>query len=173
MLLANSSIATEWLVDTDRSRLSFNATQQQAEFEGVFKEFSATIKFDPEDLDNSSIAAVVEMSSVDTQYKERDDYIVMPEWFHIAKWPSANYQANEIYAEGDGWVANGELTLKGITLPVELAFQFIEDKTDNTAKFVGRARLNRLDFQVGTGDWTDTQWIGNPVNVLVDLQLSK
>ncbi len=86
-------------------------------------------------------------------------------------WPESTYTATSAAAADDGWVAAGELSLKGITLPVELAFQFAED--GESASFTGTADLKRLDFNVGTGDWTDTRWVGNEVRVKVDLVLIK
>jgi polyisoprenoid-binding protein YceI len=168
---APTAFAADWQLDPAQSRLSFSATQQKAEFEGVFKEFTADIRFDPDNLDDFRIDAVIQLGSVDTQYRDRDQYIVEPEWFHVAKWPEAAYRAEKVRAADDGWVAEGTLTLKGVTLPVELAFQFAEDESGYAATFTGTAALNRLDFQVGTKDWADTSWVGNRVGVSVDLTL--
>ncbi len=165
--------ATQWQLVPEQSRLGFTAIQQKAEFEGVFKEFSANIVFDPANPADGRLAATIKLGSVDTQYAERDGYLVDPDWFFIERWPEATYRADSIRSGDDGtWVAAGELTIRDVTLPVELTFAFTEDS--DGARFSGTAKLSRLDFNVGNvNGWDDTRWVGDPVTVKVELRLQK
>ena len=117
VLAFGSAQAAEWELMPDFSELRFSATQQKAEFEGVFHDFTTTARFDPKEPDDFRLEAVIKLGSVDTQYRDRDDYIVEPEWFHVAKWPEAVYRADKVRTADDGWIAEGTLTLKGVALP--------------------------------------------------------
>ena len=167
-LVAAPAVAEQWQDGPD-SALRFSAVQQQAQFEGGFTRFSARIDFDPAAPAGGSIAADIDLGSVDTQYADRDEYLRGTEWFHIARWPQAQFRADTIRSAGEGFVASGELSLRGVKQPVDLAFTF--EQTAAGARFIGSADLLRLDFGVGTGDWADTQWVANEVKVMVDLQL--
>ena len=48
-------------------------------------------------------------------------------------------------------------------------FKFVTDS--GTPKLVGTAKLKRLDFGVGQGDWKSTEWVGDNVNVAFSLVL--
>jgi polyisoprenoid-binding protein YceI len=169
LLLVGPALAADWGADPEQSSLAFTARQQDADFQGEFEAFTANISFDPATPDDTRISAVIQLGSVETQNNDRDTTLATPEWFDLVNWPESTYTATSATAANDGWIAAGELALKGVTLPVELAFQFTED--DEGASFTGTAVLRRLDFNVGTGDWTDTRWVGNEVKVDVDLRL--
>ena len=62
-----------------------------------------------------------------------------------------------------GFSAVGSLTLHGVTKDVPIDFQFTQDA--GGAKLTGSAKLNRLDFGVGQGDWKSTEWVGNAVKI--------
>ena len=169
--MSTAAFATDWHTDPAQSSLTFTAIQQRAEFQGEFERFSADIHFDPASPETGSIKATIELASVETQNDERDDYLVLPEWLDVPQWPDSTYRATDIKADGDGFLAAGELTLKGVTLPVDLRFSFTEDSAG--AAFVGTAGLKRMDFNVGTGGWTDTRWVGDPVKIMVNLRLTR
>ncbi|MEE4186610.1 MAG: YceI family protein [Gammaproteobacteria bacterium] len=168
LLACIPAAAADW-EEGPGSTLRFAAVQQGARFEGRFSRFAAHIDFDAAQPGTGSITADIDLGSVDTQYEERDDYLRDPEWFHIARWPQARFRATAIEPADNGFVAHGELTLRGVTQPVDLAFTFTTTATG--ARLAGTASLQRLDFGVGTGDWADTRWVGNDVQVMVDLQL--
>jgi polyisoprenoid-binding protein YceI len=171
LVMSTAAFATDWHTDPVQSSLTFTAIQQRAEFQGEFETFSANIHFDPANPETGRIKATIKLASVETQNDERDDYLVLAEWLDVPQWPDSTYQATRIEADGDDWIATGELTLKGVTLPVDLRFSFTEDGAGAT--FVGTASLKRMDFNVGTGGWMDTRWVGDPVKIMVNLRLTR
>jgi len=166
----SASLAAEWVME-DSSKLGFSARQQRAAFEGVFENFAAQIVFDPSSPETGRIKAQIDMASVNTDYAERDEYLRDFEWFFIESWPTGMFGSDDIVATEEGFLARGTLKLRGISQNVELRFTF--DQTDKKARFIGTADLLRLDFDIGTGDWRDTEQVANEVTVKVDLQLLK
>lgn len=164
--------AAQWLMQPKESKLSFVGTQAGAEFEGTFKKFTADIKFDPKDLAASRFDVKIDVASVDTQDGERDDTMKTADLFDVKRFPAARYVADKFTAAGGNkYNATGKLTIRDVTRDVPIEFTF-EDK-DGSAWLKGTARLKRLDFGVGQGEWKDTSTVANDVKIRFALLLKK
>ena len=77
-----------------------------------------------------------------------------------------------IVARGDGeYEAQGRLTIRDRTRDVPLRFRFTRSAA-GAAVLEGRATLRRLEFGIGAeGDWRDTRWVGDEVEVRFELRL--
>ena len=167
-----ASACIPWRVDYESSRLEFLAVQADAEFVGSFGEFEAHICFAPAVAASSRFDVVVDLTSVDTRNSERDEVLTGPDFFAVARFPKARFVAGEFRGAGsDAYVASGELTLRGVTMPLSLPFRFEASPAGGTATLAGEVTLSRLAFGVGQGDWQDTTWVGDRVRVRFSLQL--
>jgi len=165
-----TAIAAEWAVVPETSSVSFVGVQQGTKFTGRFREFTATINFDPSAPESGSIVGVVQTESVNTRDHDRDAALLDGDWFASSNYPEARFEAASITQADDGsFEAAGELTLKGSTKPATLKFTF--DSTANGAKFSGSMVIDRFAFNVGEG-WNDTSWVGQNVDVNVELDLT-
>lgn len=163
-----------WRVDPARSTLDFVATQLGAEFEGRFRRFDAQIVFAPEDLTGSRFEVTVEPGSADTQEAQRDEALRGPELFDVARFATARFVTTAFRRTGTGrYEATGRLTLRDVTRDVTIAFSFTRHAQGASAwaELIGSARLRRLDFGVGRGDFADTEALGNDVQVRFHLRL--
>jgi polyisoprenoid-binding protein YceI len=149
----------------------FIAVQQGAKFESQFEAFTTAIHFDPARPEAGRITARIDLASVDTGNPERDEVLKGADWFSLARWPRAEFTADRVARDGDGYVARGALTLRGVTGPAALKFRWTPPAPGKPARLVGTARLERLAFGVGQGEWRETTYVGNRVDVLVDIQL--
>jgi polyisoprenoid-binding protein YceI len=171
-LALHVSAATNWVMDPKQSTLQFTGTQAGAQFQGAFKSFTADIKFDPQDLATSQFNVSVDLGSVSTQDKDRDETVKGSDFFGVAKWPRAHYATQTISAKNAvTYVGNGKLTLRDLTRDVPITFTF--QVNGNQAVLKGTAALKRLDFGVGQGEWKDTSSVGNDVAVQFSLALKK
>ena len=162
---------TAWAIDPAQSSLTFEATQMKAPFTGTFKKFDGTILFDPARLEESSAAIKIDMASVDTNSADRDANLPTSPWFFTESFPESKFEAAKFEKTAENaYVAHGNLTIRDVTLPVDLPFT-LEITADpaggQTAKMQGTLTLQRLDYGVGSGDWKDTSTVGNPVVVKV------
>lgn len=152
------------------STLGFSASFQGERFEGQFERFSPRIRFDPARLQDSRFDVAIELGSADTDNPDRDEVLLGPEFFATASHSRARYLATKFrHLGGDRYVADGALTLRGISQPVELKFSWTPGATPVLA---GEARLSRLAFDVGTGDWSDTGLMPDEVLVTTRLRLA-
>jgi polyisoprenoid-binding protein YceI len=174
MLMACSSLAAAatpagYSADPTQSRLEFAGMQAGAEFKGVFHKFSAAVDFSPDALAAAHIDVSVEMSSADSQDKDRDTTMRGADIFDVAHWPTAHYVTRSFAKTATGYSAQGALTLRGVTKDVPIEFQFTP--ASGAAKLVGTATLKRLDFGVGQGDWKSTEWVADAVKINFSLVL--
>lgn len=152
------------------SVLGFTASAEGEPFEGRFARFTPSIDFDPKRLASSRFDVRIDLASADTRNSERDELLHGNGFFNVGKVAQARYVASRFRAlGGDRYVAEGVLTLNGISKPVALNFSW-----SGGAKpiLVGDAALKRLDFAVGTGEWADTGDLPNEVRVTTRLLLA-
>lgn len=170
LLAATSTAAATDYASLPGSTLSFTASYQGEAFTGNFARFVPQIRFDPGKLDGSRFDVRITLASASTRNDERDETLRGSEFFDAAKQPEARYIATRFRAlGGNRYVADGVLTLHGVSKPAPLTFTWTPG-----AKTVmdGSALLKRLDFNVGSGDWTDLDLIPNDVKVSTHLLLT-
>ena len=166
---AAAANAASFTSDAQESRLEFVGVQAGAEFKGVFHKFTTAVDFAPDGLASSRIDVQIDMSSVDSLDKDRDTTIRGKDVFDVAHNPSAHYVTKTITKTAAGFAAIGALTMRGVTKDVPIEFQFVPGAAG--AKLTGSAKLNRLDFGVGQGDWKSTETIGDAVKINFSLVL--
>jgi len=162
--------ATSWRTDPG-SELRFRTTQAGARFEGRFASFDASIVFDERDLPGSRFDVTINLSSADTRDADRDGVLKGADFFHVERYPQARFVATKFRKAGTRYVADGDLTLRGVTRPVAVAFTLA--RSGPGATLTGSALLRRLDFGVGQGEWRSTDSVGNEVEVMFTLKLSR
>jgi polyisoprenoid-binding protein YceI len=155
--------------DPQQSRLEFTGVQAGAEFKGSFHKFSADIEFAPDALASSRFDVQIDLKSVDSMDKDRDTTIRGPDIFDVAHFPAAHYVTRSFTKTATGYAAVGALTLHGVTKDVPIDFQFAPAGAG--AKLEGSAKLKRLDFGAGQGDWKSTEWVADAVKISFSLVL--
>jgi polyisoprenoid-binding protein YceI len=169
LLLTDVASAADWTT-LPGSTLGFSGSFQGESFEGLFGKFTPQISFDPAHLEQGRFDVRIDLGTTDTRNQERDDMLRTAEFFDTRKQPEARFVASKFRAlGGNRFVADGVLTLHGVSKPVSLTFTWTPG-----AKTVldGQASLKRLDFAVGSGDWADTDVLPNEVKVKTHLLLA-
>lgn len=162
--------ATQWSMQPKQSKLTFVGEQAGAQFEGAFDKFSADIRFDPTDLVGSRFDVKIDTASVNTKDSERDETLRGADLFDVKRFTSAHYVADKFIDRGSNkYSATGQLTLRDVTKDVPIEFTF--ESKDGGAWLKGAAKIKRLDFGVGQGEWQDTSTVGNDVQVRFALRL--
>lgn len=148
----------------DKSQIVFVTKQMGVPVEGAFKKFDAQVAFDPRKPEGGSVALQIDTASAGFGIPMSDAELPKAPWFDATHFPQASFQSSGIKALGDGrFEMTGKLTLKGtakpVTVPVSIA------TTGGYAVATGSFTIQRLDFKVGDGEWTDTSMVGNDVQV--------
>ncbi len=167
-----------WTVEVG-SRVGYIAKQSGAEVDGVFEVFDAEIAFAPEDLAASRVAVTIEIASVNSQSRERDDAIKGKGLFNAITWPTARFEAAEFaHKGGDLYEARGRLTLRDQTRDVVLPFTLAiaphpERNGALLAQAKGELEISRLDYGVGQGMWQDTSVVADEVRIFIDIRATR
>lgn len=160
--LAEPATATRLVAD--KSQIAFVSKQMGVPVEGTFKKFDAQVAFDPRKPEGGTVALQIDTGSASLGVPMSDAELPKPPWFDTAHFPQASFQSSAIKALGDGrFEMAGKLTIKNIsrqvTVPVSIA------PANGHAVASGSFTIQRLDYKVGDGEWTDTSVVGNEVLV--------
>lgn len=162
----------EWRLDPAACSLGFASAQAGTPFEGRFETFGARIVFDPADLDNAVVEVTIDMASVATGDAQRDRALPAGDWFDARNHPQGRFYSDEIRAEGEGYVAAGELTMRGVTNPAEMPFT-VEIAGDR-AKAAGELVVDRTEWGVGRGEEFATEkWVPFDVRIFFEIEATR
>ena len=145
-LFTNTTSAQNWKPVT--ASVSFKIKHFGISVKGNFKGFVGTIKFDPDDLPNSSLLATVDASTLDTDNGLRNNHLKDKEdYFNVAKYPTLKMKTTKIVKENDNFIGFFDLTIKGKTKNIKIPIMFTPE--GETATFQGSTIINRRDWSIG------------------------
>ncbi len=138
-----AEVSSEWTVS--QGQLSITITQFGTPVTGSFGEWTSAIRFD----ENASgimgdVETTIAIGSLSLGTVTND--ALGTDFFHAEAFPTATFKA-DIQRTDDAYVADGTLTIKGITVPLALPFTLALD--GDTATMIGQLQLDRRDFQIG------------------------
>ena len=154
-----------------QSTLSFSFTQAGAQNQGRFVKFDVSLALDAAQPAQGRLEVNVDVGSLDTGDKDRDDTLRGAELFNVAKFPRAHFTSTAITRiDASHYEAAGKLTIRDLTRELKIPFTFAPGPTGNSMN--GQVVIKRLDFGVGQGDWKSTEWVGDDVAVSFALHLT-
>jgi polyisoprenoid-binding protein YceI len=155
-LLASTQAAVEtYKIDPVHSSVGFAIRHFFTNVPGAFTKFSGTITVDRDHLENSSVAATIEVSSVDTRTEKRDNHLRSPDFFDAAKFPVMTFKSTAWKQTGEGaFDVTGDLTIKDVTKPVVLKVKLLGFGPGMQGAMLSgweaSTTLNRNDFGITT-----------------------
>lgn len=110
----------DWVVDSAHAHIGFSVRHLGlTSTPGVFKRFSAHLQFDDQRIEASSVSFEIDVASIDTALEMRDEHLRGADWFHTQVHPRAVFVSRAVRrSEHADFVIEGDLTLRGVTLPV-------------------------------------------------------
>jgi polyisoprenoid-binding protein YceI len=165
--------AGTWSADPVHSDVSFEVVHAGVDvFRGSFGEFSATLTGD-------TLTGSAKVASVDVKDEQLSGHLLAPDFFDAARYPEIAFSATELQREGNALTAKGELTLKGVTQPVELTGTISDPSVDPFGnERVGlslEATIDRTDFGVSWNapNQSGGDYLANDVRLIARLALKK
>jgi polyisoprenoid-binding protein YceI len=172
LIPAGAVRAADWKMDPAGSKLEFIATFEKTAAPGVFKEFDARLRFDPDKPAGSSLDVTIKVTSADMNIADVNKEIRGKDWFDYAAFPQAEFRSTDLRrTEGNRYVAHGTLLLKGVKQPVEVPFTWTGSADD--AVMEGELTVKRGAFGIGAGEWAASNVIGADVKVKFKVKLRK
>lgn len=170
-----AAAASPWRVNTASSSIGFGFTYNDEEngpahFDGRFSRWRADIRFDPGDLAHSSANVTIETASASDGVPIHDQYLPTAEWFNSAANPTATFRTTSIVRRGQGYLAQGTLTIKGQSRPMSLPFTLTIDGAH--ASMRGTASIDRHAFGIGNGSDGDDQ-ISQTITIAIRVEAER
>lgn len=139
--------------DVNHSNIGFSVRHMMlATVPGKFTEFTGTIVYDEQDVTKSSINVTIDAASINTNNDRRDNHLRSADFFDVENHPEITFTSKAVKKTADGFVAVGDLTIRGVTKEVNLPFQILGTVIDTRGnKRIGAEAtltINRQDFNV-------------------------
>jgi polyisoprenoid-binding protein YceI len=145
-------IAGTWAIDPVHSEVSFVVRHMAvSKVRGRFDKFEGTIVTGEDPL-ASSVNATIDATSISTGQEQRDAHIRSADFFHIEEYPTFTFTSTGVKPNGDDFLVDGDMTIRGATKPVTFKLElggFGPDAFGGTrAGFSASTEINRHDFGV-------------------------
>lgn len=166
-----------WSLDKAHAKLGFTITHLMvSEVEGSFKSFESKITTSKEDFSDAVVELTADVNSVTTDNDNRDNHIKGPDFFDAAKYPTLSFKSKSFKKMADGnYKVTGDLTLHGVTKPVELiAFARSGTHPMNKKPITGfkvTGTIKRSDFNLSVS--TPGSILSDEVNLIANAEFSK
>ena len=103
-----------WALDPVHSTIGFELPYLAGTFRGHFTDVDAK-------LTAESLAGAARVASVDVKDENLAAHLQSPEFFDVERHPELTFASDSIERSADELNVHGEITIRGITKPVELA----------------------------------------------------
>ncbi len=175
-------MATKWIVDPTHSEVQFKIKHLViSTVTGSFNKFEGhAITPEDKEFENADINFTIDVESIYTNQAQRDEHLRTGDFFEAATYPTITFHSTSFKKKkDDNYTLAGDLTLKGVTKPVELDVEFggaAKDPYGNLkAGFEVTGKINRKEFGLTYNAITETGGLalGEDVKLIANLQLAK
>jgi polyisoprenoid-binding protein YceI len=168
-----------WKFDPAHSSIEFVAKHMMiTNVKGRFKSFDGQIVEQGEDPLTAVVDVTIQAASLETGSDQRDGHLRSPDFLDAATYPTIAFHSTKVEPRGeDRYAFTGDLTIHGVTRPVELDVS-IDGKTTNMQgkklyAFNATTSFNRKDFGLNwnvaleTGGWL----VGEQIKITIDAEI--
>src|SRR5216683_7898680 len=169
-------LAGTWDLDPVHSEVGFSVRHLMvSKVRGKFTGFTGSFTTADDPL-RSSVEVEIDLGSVDTGNEQRDDHLRSADFFAADAHPKLTFSSTGVRPQGREWIVDGELSLNGVTRPVQLAVEvngFGPDPYGGTRSgFSATAEISRKDFGIAWNAPLETGGvvIGDKVQVAIEVE---
>jgi polyisoprenoid-binding protein YceI len=170
-----------WAIDPSHSEIQFKVKHLViTTVTGHFKEFSGSLTGDANNFDGASISFEAKTASISTNNEQRDEHLKSADFFDAEQFPTLSFQSTSFAKQDDEeYTLKGNLTMKGLTLPIDLEVEYNGTATDPwgnvKAGFELKGKLNRKDFGLTWNAPTEAGGVlvSEEVKLIANIQLVK
>lgn len=174
LALAQTSV---WAMDPAHSNVEFGIRHMGiSNVHGRFGKLIGNITLNETDATKSSVQVTIDVDALDTGNTQRDTHLKSPDFFDVAKFPTAAFTSTGIIKTGNHLKVTGILTLHGVTKPIELDVDGpsapvpgMDHKSHSG--YAATATINRSDFDIGSK--FPAAMVGDEVKLNIDLEVIK
>jgi polyisoprenoid-binding protein YceI len=139
-----------WTLDPVHSTVGFEVSYLVGTFRGQFRDIDGRLEVD--DKGRATLEGSARVASVDVKDEMLAGHLQTPDFFDAERFPELHFRAEGIDVNSGQIRAQGEITIKGVTKPIEITGTLTPPAPDAYGKervgAVLTATINRQDFGV-------------------------
>ena len=167
---ARAAIET-YNIDPVHTWVGFSIAHFFTKVPGYFGKVKGTIVVDRDHLENSTVEAVIEVASITTNTKMRDDDLRSTNFFAASQFPAMTFKSSAWKSTGDNtYAVTGVLTMKNVAKEVVLKVTSLGFGPGMKGAAISgceaKLTLDRRDFDITA----DQGAVGNSVDVLINVE---
>jgi len=172
-----ASASEAYKFDPTGSTIGFTVHQFLGTTHGKFTRFNGKIEVDRGHPENSSVTAQIDVRSIDTRIKKRDDHLRSAEFFNVEKFPQITFKSRSVKQTGlqSGDII-GDLTMHGVTKPITLHVKLVTpiSETSRTRWAVTTDPIMRRDFNLMFAPATEAvSGISQTVSINIEIEAKR
>ncbi|MGE3467687.1 MAG: YceI family protein [Pyrinomonadaceae bacterium] len=179
LLLAAALFAAElkqYKIDKNHSNIGFSVPIMNglSEVHGKFTDVEVELLNDEGDVTRSKVKAAIKAASIDTGIDARDTHLRTADFFDAERYPEIVFESKNIEKKGKGFIATGNLTMRGVTKEIALPFEITGIEKDEkertmTVGYAAKMRLNRQDFGINWKHNSVPNFVGDDITIEIHL----
>lgn len=166
-----------WEIDPFHSSVTFSIRHLGiSKVRGRFSNFDVSLVVG-DDLASTELAATIDVASIDTGIRDRDNHVLAADMVDVTKRPTLSFRSQRIEQHGDDtYQVHGEVTVGEVTRPLVLAVEHTGFETSpadgrRRAGFEATTTISRKDLGVEVALPPGMSGLlGDKVNVEIDIQ---
>lgn len=152
---AASAAVETYIIDSVHSSVGFSIRHFVSKVPGSFSSLNGTITVDRDNLEKSSVEAVVDIGSINTSNEKRDAHLKSPDFFDAAKFGTSTFKSTSWKKTGeDTFEITGDLTLHGVTKEVVLQTTLLGfgpgPRGAQLSGWEGKTTIKKSDFGISS-----------------------
>jgi polyisoprenoid-binding protein YceI len=180
--VTTQTATSTWTIDPVHSTVEFGLVYMGLQtYKARFRTVDGTIAIDEAQPENSSVAASIDVKSIDVLGDRFAGHIHGEEFFNTEQYPNITFKSAKVEKVDDKhWKIHGDLTIKGTTKHVDLDTQYLGQAVHPYSKkpmidFVATTSINREDFGIKWNPLLDNgaRYVGEHVNITLNVHAAK
>ena len=179
--VTHAAAQTTWQLAPGRTSIEFKVKHLVImEIKGKFKEFSGSIVTASEDFSSATAKVSIPVKSIHTGNRDRDTHLLGDDFFCADEHSQITFKSTAFTKTRDDiYMIGGELTIRGVTQPIELRAEYSGQKEISggrtRADFTATGSLNRFDYGLRWNEVSEAGrvLVGETVNLVLNLVLIK
>jgi polyisoprenoid-binding protein YceI len=168
-----------WNIDSAHSAAQFQVKHLMiSNVRGEFGKMTGTISFDGNNIASVKAEAAIEVASINTREKKRDDHLRSADFFDAATYPTITFKSKRVEGvRGNDFNMIGDLTMRGVTREIALAVEATPIakgmRGESRIGAHATAKLNRQDYGIKWNRALDAGGVvvSDEVYITLDLEL--
>jgi polyisoprenoid-binding protein YceI len=182
LALPAAAAPVTYQIDTSHSVAAFSVKHLMvSNVKGELGAITGTVVYDKDDVSKSTVEAEIDVKAISTRDEKRDGHLKGPDFFDVAKFPSAKFKSSKVEKHGDKLKVSGDLTMRGVTKPVTLDVDVPAAEVGMKAWGVLKTgttagtTINRKEFGISWSALADNGGavVGDDVKVSLELELNR